>query len=226
MRWRTSDGGNLMGRALASLGLVVLLVAGCGHSGTSQSSGSPAALTATTAAAPAYRILPKEELAKALLDLQDLPPGYSQDPPAAEGPSKTFCDYPPPFEESVRVRRDFTKGGGMSAEYLSLGLRQYANADQAKASFDALANALKTCTGETYNGVQSTYAPMSAPKVGEGSLGIKITAGDTGLLQFFAVVGPVLINTGGGGLLNANANEVMSLLEAQVNKYRAGAQQP
>lgn len=200
-----------------------MLLAGCGHSGTSQS-GSPAASAATTTpAAPAYRILPKEELTKALLELQDLPPGYSQDPPAAEGPSKTFCDYPPPFEESLRVRRDFTKGGGLSAEYLSLGLRQYANADQAKASFDALTNALKTCTGETYNGVQSTYAPMSAPKVGDGSVGVKIAAGDTGLLQFFAVVGPVLINTGGGGLLNANANEVMSLLEAQVNKYRAVA---
>lgn len=214
-----------MGRTLATLALAVL-VAGCGHSGTSQPNGGPAASTATTttAATPAYRILPKEELAKALLELQDLPPGYSQDPPAAEGPSKTFCDYPPPFEEGVRVRRDFTKGGGMSAEYLSLGLRQYANADQAKASFDALTNALKTCTGETYNGVQSTYAPMSAPKVGEGAVGVKITAGDTGLLQFFAIVGPVLINTGGGGLLNANANEVMSLLEAQVNKYRATAQ--
>lgn len=217
--------GELVGRTLATLALAVL-VAGCGHSGTSQPNGGPAASTATTttAATPAYRILPKEELAKALLELQDLPPGYSQDPPAAEGPSKTFCDYPPPFEEGVRVRRDFTKGGGMSAEYLSLGLRQYANADQAKASFDALTNALKTCTGETYNGVQSTYAPMSAPKVGEGAVGVKITAGDTGLLQFFAIVGPVLINTGGGGLLNANANEVMSLLEAQVNKYRATAQ--
>lgn len=216
--------GELVGRTLATLALAVL-VAGCGQSGTSPSSGTPAASTAaTTTATPAYRLLLKEELAKALLELQDLPPGYSQDPPAAEGPSKTFCDYPPPFEEGVRVRRDFTKGGGMSAEYLSLGLRQYANADQAKASFDALANALKTCTGETYNGVQSTYAPMSAPKVGEGSVGVKITAGDTGLLQFFAIVGPVLINTGGGGLLNANANEVMSLLEAQVNKYRATAQ--
>ena len=91
--------GELVGRTLATLALAVL-VAGCGHSGTSQPNGGPAASTATTttAATPAYRILPKEELAKALLELQDLPPGYSQDPPAAEGPSKTFCDYPPPFE--------------------------------------------------------------------------------------------------------------------------------
>ena len=66
---------------------------------------------------------------------------------------------------------------------------------------------------------------MSAPNVGDGSLGVKITAGDTGLLQFFAVVGPVLVNTGGGGLLNANANEFMGLLDAQVNKYRASAKQ-
>ena len=215
MRWRTttSDGGNLMRRALAGLAVAVL-VSGCDHGGASQTSGSPADSTAsaTTAAAPAYRILAKDELAEALLELQDLPPGYSQDPPAPEGPSKTFCDYPPPFEESVRVRRDFTKGAGMSAEYLSLGLRQYTNADQAKPrSAHWPMHALRTCTGETYNGVQSTYAPMSAPKVGDGSLGVKITAGDTGLLQFFAVVGPVLINTGGGGLLNANVNEVMTL---------------
>ena len=37
-------------------------------------------------------------------------------------------------------------------------------------------HALRTCTGETYNGVQSTYAPMSAPKVGDGSLGLPAAA--------------------------------------------------
>ncbi len=165
----------------------------------------------------------KEELNNALLGVQSLPPGYSQDPPAAEGPNKTFCDYVPPFEESIKARRDFTKGAGLSAEILSVGLRQYANADQAKASFDALVNALGSCTGETFNGVQQTYAPMSAPNVGEGSVGVKIADDNTGLLQFFAVVGPVLVNTGGGGLMNANADEIMSLLEAQVDQYRASA---
>jgi hypothetical protein len=64
---------------------------------------------------------------------------------------------------------------------------------------------------------------MSAPDVGDASLGVKIVADGVGLLQFFSVVGPVLVNTGGGGLMNANADEVMRLLEAQVKKYEGAA---
>ncbi len=212
-----------MRRILLALALT-LSVASCGDGGTSDSSGTTTASTgATTAAATTYRLLPEEELAEALLDTQELPAGYSQDPPADTGSVKTFCDYAPPFQEDIWVRQDFTKGGGLSAEFLSVGLRQYADADQARASFEALENALGSCSGENYNGVENTYAPMSAPKVGEDSIGVKIIADDTNLLQFFAVVGPVLINTGGGGLINANADETISLLEAQVRKYEASA---
>jgi hypothetical protein len=96
----------------------------------------------------------------------------------------------PPFKENISVRQDFAKGGGLSAELLSVGLRQYADADQARASFDALDNALASCTGETYGGTKATHARMSAHKVGDGSIGVKITAHTTDVLQFFAVVGP------------------------------------
>ncbi len=203
---------------------LTLSVAGCSDGSTSNSGGVATDVAGPTAAAdPSYRLLSKEELTGALLALQDVPAGYSQDPPPADGPGKTFCDYPPPFEEKVKVRRDFTKGAGLSAEFLGVGLRQYADDDQARASFDALATALESCTGETYNGVENTYAAMSAPDVGDATLGVKITADGVGLLQFFAVVGPVLVNTGGGGLMNANADEVMRLLEAQVKKYEGAA---
>ena len=165
----------------------------------------------------------KKQLAGALLGVQDLPAGYSQDPPSPDTANKTFCDYKPPFEEKVKVRRDFTKGGGLSSEILSIGLRQYANPQQAKAAFDALTKALETCTGETYNGTKVTYTPMSAPKVGDASVGVKITADDMPLLQTFALVGPTLVNTGGGGLMNASADDVNTLLEAQVEAYKTAA---
>jgi hypothetical protein len=208
-------------RTLVALALI-LSITGCGGGDVSDANGSttaPAAATSTTVRPPA--LLSEEALAAALLDLQDLPPGYSQEPPSSQtGKSKTFCDYEPPFEEEIRVRRDFVKGAGLSAEYLSVGLRQYAGVEQASAAFEALTDALSWCTGETYEGSNLTYAPMSAPKVGAGSVGIKMTSDDgPDLLQFFAVVGPVLVNTGGGGLVNANVNEVMHLLEAQVDKY-------
>ena len=134
---------------------------------------------------------------------------------------KTFCDYKPAFREKTYVKRDFSKGGGVPTEFLKVGLRQYADADQARAAFKSLTDALATCTGETYNEHNLTYAPASAPKVGAGSVGVKITADGTDLLSFFAVDGPVIVNTGGGGLVNANADEVIKSLESQVKKYEA-----
>lgn len=217
--------GGLVRRILVTLALV-LSVAGCGAGGGSKSSGTTTTPTGTSSTAAAtQRLLSEKALTEALLGLQDLPPGYSQDPPSVAGAPKTFCDYVPPFQEETRVKREFTKGGGLSAEFLSVGLRQYADADQAGASFKALTNALASCTHESYRGTKLTYAPMSAPKLGTGSIGIKITSdGGPDLLQFFAVVGPVLVNTGGGGLMNANADEVVNLLKAQVNKYEASAE--
>ena len=178
--------------------------------------------TATPTEAP-YRVLTKRALTAALLGVQDLPPGYSQDPPTNDGRSKTFCDYKPPFTEKIKVSRDFTKGGGMSAELLRVMLRQYAGQAQAKAAFKALTKSMKTCTNEVYDGTEVTYAVMSAPKVGDDSIGIKMTADGTTLLQTFVLVGPTLVSTGGGGLMNANADEVNGLIKAQVNEYQDAA---
>jgi hypothetical protein len=196
--------------------------AGSGTGSNTESSATPTP-TPTKPAAPTYRILNKQELTGALLGVQDMPAGYSQDPPTPDSLDKTFCDYKPPFTQKVKVSRDFTKGGGMSAELLRVGLRQYANPQQAKAAFDALTKALETCAGETYDGTKMTYTPMSAPKVGDASIGVKITADDTPLLQTFALVGPTLVNSGGGGLMNASADDVNTLLEAQVKAYKNAA---
>jgi hypothetical protein len=205
-------------RNLATIALI-LSVGGCGDSGTTDAS-----ITTTASTAPAQRLLSEKELNEALLGVEDLPAGYSQDPPSDEPASKTFCDYKPAFEEKISVARYFTKGGGLSSEILKVSLRQYADADQARASFKSMTDALGSCTGETHNGSKLTYAPMSAPKVGNDSVGVKINADGTDLLSFYAVDGPVLINTGGGGLMNANADEVINLLKAQINKYEASAE--
>ncbi len=155
--------------------------------------------------------------------MQNLPPGYSQNPPSEAVANRTFCNYIPPFEEEIKVARDFTKGIGLSAELLGVGLRQFASADQAGQAFEALKDTLASCTSETRDGTEVTYSQMSAPKVGNGSVGVRITGSDVSVIQFFAVVGPVLVNTGGGGLVNADADDVMNLLEAQVDRYTAAA---
>lgn len=180
--------------------------------------------SATESSALSYEVLPEADLEAALLTIQDVPVGYSQDPPVAPT-TKTFCDYKVPFTETAFVRRDFTKGGGMSSEFFSVGLRQYESEDQAQESFDALVNALSTCTGETYNGAELAYAPLAPPKVGDGSVGVQITADGVVLLQNFALVGPSIVSTGGGGLIQSDADEIASLLGDQVETYQAAAAQ-
>jgi ABC-type Fe3+-hydroxamate transport system substrate-binding protein len=87
----------LVRRILLTL-VLTLSAAGCG-SGTSDSSETTTASTHTTApAAPSQRILSEKELTEALLGVQDLPAGYSQDRPSENAADKTFCDYKPAFQ--------------------------------------------------------------------------------------------------------------------------------
>ena len=227
-------------RRLVILGSAVLtvLLASCGGSEstspqqpaptiststpTSPASSVPSS-TPTSTAGPEYVRLREPALVASLLTLEALPVGYSQDPATTDSGNKTFCDYKPPFTETEKVRRDFTKGGGISAEFVSVGLRQYEDSRQAAAGFKALTNALKTCTGEVYNGSRLTYSVMSSPAIGDGSIGVRIESDSYTLLQFFALVGPTLVNAGGGGITNANADEVVQLLKAQVESYQQAA---
>ena len=211
-----------MRRTLVTLALS-LLAAGCRDGGATDPSGTATHSTGAAAiAAPALPLLSEQELTEALLAVPELPPGYSQDPPEPEGPDKTFCDYKPAFQEKIDVERAFTKGGGLSPEFRRVELRQYADADQAKAALKSLTDALATCTGETWNGSEITYAPMSAPGVGNGAVGVKMSANGADLFSFFAVDGPVIVKVGGGGL-TADADEVINLLKAQITKYEAAA---
>lgn len=216
--------------ATVSAALLVLL-AGCGGNSDSGESGAPSesasseasASSAPTPPEPKYAVLSKADLTGALLGIQDMPTGYSQDPPSKSAGNKFFCDYKPRFDEKIRVRRDFTKSGGMSSQLLSFSLRQYADAKEAKAAFGALTRTLDTCRSETYEGSKLIYAPMSAPKVGEDSVGVRITSDGTTLLLNFALVGPTLISAGGGGLVNVDADEIAGLLGDQVDAYDTAA---
>jgi hypothetical protein len=55
----------------------------------------------TTTATPTYNLLDKKALNKALLRIDEMPAGYSQDPPGRSETDKTFCDYKEPFKPKV-----------------------------------------------------------------------------------------------------------------------------
>lgn len=83
----------------------------------------------------------------------------------------------------------------------------------------ALAETLKTCTSEVSDGKTLTYSRMSSPKAGQASLAVRPTIGDVTVLQHFALVGPVMVSTGEGGLVNSDADLVADALTAQVKRY-------
>ena len=66
-----------------------------------------------------------------------------------------------------------------------------------------------------------TMSSRTGPKVGDAPVGVRITADNTTVLQNFALVGPTIVSAGGGGLMNANADEIGSLLGHQVRAYRS-----
>lgn len=195
-----------------------------GSATTGKSTASPSA--STSPAGPKFRTLDQTALSAALLPLTDLPTGYSEDPDKSESPDKTFCNYQQPYNPTVKASRSFVKGGGLSSEFSSVGLRQFDTAEHAKASFDALVTAMQTCREETIDGQKTTYVLMSLPKVGDGVIGIRIsnTQGATALVGF-ALSGPVLANSGTAGLMNVSGDTVGDLLNKQVTRYTAAAQQ-
>ncbi|MEV0810035.1 hypothetical protein [Micromonospora sp. NPDC050200] len=202
---------------------------GCGGGDAAPQSAASAvtassSAAAATPAAPSYKILDRAALAKALLTLKEMPAGYSEDPSKDEdGPDKTFCNYRQPYTAKIKVSAAYQKGGGLKTEIASIALRQYANADQAKASFAKMAETLETCKKDSSEGQKLTYALMNLPKMGDDSLGVRIETQSATVLQGFAVVGPTLISTGAGGLMSADADVVADLLDKQVDRYAAAA---
>ncbi|MGC4763567.1 hypothetical protein ACLQ20_12005 [Micromonospora sp. DT46] len=223
-----------MSRTVAILATAVtaaITLAACGGDGGSgaeppPTSSASAPTTGPTASptAATYKQLHKAALTQALLPLKSMPAGYSEAPDEEDdGSDKTFCNYRQPHTAKVEASRSYQKGGGLNTEVAVVTLRQYDSAAQAKASFDKLAEVLQTCRKDTLNGQKVTYALMNPPETGEASLGVRIEMDNGTVLQGFALVGPVLISTGAGGLMSADADVVADLLGKQADRYSAAA---
>ena len=105
----------------------------------------------------------------------------------------------------------------MSAELISITLRQFKSVEEASAAWNAMTETLNTYKGELHEGTKFTYSPMSAPKLGDASTGLQVDAHGVTLLQNFVLVGPDMISGGGGGLMNAADDTIAKLLETQLS---------
>ncbi|WP_406045515.1 hypothetical protein OG799_14195 [Micromonospora sp. NBC_00898] len=221
----------LMSRSMAVVMAASLALTGCGAESPRPEPAASGASAPTTApapepspAAPTYKILGKAALTKALLPLNAIPTGYSEDESdSSDSSDKTFCNYRQPYVAKVKVSKSYQKGGGLSAQLILVSLRQYASPAQAKASFDKMAKTLETCRKDTSDGQKVSYALMNLPDVGEKSLGVRIELQGGTALQGFALVGPTLVTTGTAGVMSADADVVADLLGKQVDRYSTAA---
>lgn len=181
--------------------------------------------TPTTPPAPSFQQLKLGELKKTLLTVEDMPAGYSQDPPSDDGESSAEYCGSKPDTAPMRPGNDFTKGGGFSTEIASVQLAQYPSEQVASKNFERLRKGLKSCHGEIFDGDRVTYSVMSTPKLDYPTLGIRIEADTYTVLLNIAQVGPTVVLAGTGGLTNADANLAAEMFKKQVSSYEAAALQ-
>lgn len=209
----------------AAMITIALLISGCSTDSAPPTHDASAPVTPQATATPAepqIRRLDEKELDAALLELDALPAGWSEDTSEGSSNKATYCDSKPSKADLV-AERSFEKGGGLDAEVASTGLAQYASADIANKKLETLRTGMKACKSEKVDGETRKYAIMNTEDVGYPSLGWKISTETYTVMINIAQVGPTLIQVGNGGILTADADLTGSLLTKQVDAYVAAA---
>jgi hypothetical protein len=201
-------------RFLLTLTLLVLLT-GCGGGNSGAKAGSGGAT---------FHQLSEQQLEDLLLTVDDMPAGYSQDPPDNGGATATYCGTAP---EHAPIRPDhgFTKGSGFSTEVASIQLSQYLSADDAARNLEVLRSALRSCKSEVYQGERVHYSQVSTPRLRYPTLGIRVVSDRYTALIDVAQVGPTIVVAGIAGITKADASLASSMLTTQVSRYEDAALQ-
>jgi hypothetical protein len=169
---------------------LAMVFAGCGGDDDDRASGSPSdeptETTApnTTTTAPAAPVLEGEELRSVLLEVSDLPTGWSTmpDEPDDEPGDDNLCnDKPAPFPEDDN-EEEIGFSGGANDVPLLFNLAASGPEDEMAEKFAFLEAALSECVGETWDttedGETTTYSlrDMSFPELGDDSLAFSMRA--------------------------------------------------
>lgn len=215
--------------AVAAGAATIIALTACASGSAPEVSTSPTQRSASTpagpvAAAPSEQLktLSQKELAKALVTLDDLPPGYSKRPDG-DAKGKVPCDTKIPQERTARATVSFAKGSGFSSETAAVAISQYADPADAKASMTAFMKAVDNCPTERLKGEKITWARMSAPHVGDEAKGVRLEAKTFTLLEYYTRKGRTIIGVSVGGVTSTNSALLEKLLTTQLDLYMEAA---
>ena len=223
------------------LAVLVLSLSACGGGDDKQSAAPPAATptpspTASTPAAPVARTT--AELTKALLELADLPGGFTEDKEEPDEDAKPFSSPSSRCKTLVKylnatkapgskasVARTFT--GGQEGPYIDFGLDSMSTAEQVAELRDSYAEAVESCTKVTLktDGAGSTsmkVETITAPEYGSKPFAFRLTgtSGPKRGLEYAAVVTGVDDVIVSVGVLAGQGTELDAATEAAVTKAR------
>jgi hypothetical protein len=219
---------------LAGLALTVALV-GCTDDNSKYADNPPETATSsstprdtpTSSASEAVRYT-EDQLRESLLTLDDMPEAGFTISEVDESRERTYyCDYQPPVDPTEVVTSEFEKTEGLSFFLVRSNVDQFASADDARAQIDKAAEVLETCREGEIDGTKQTYAVMSAPKLGEETLAVKIEMTidgiDVVMHQFYVLSGTALLQTSAavGGMAFPDADVSSDLTKTQFEKYQA-----
>jgi hypothetical protein len=213
-------------KRLVSICFLLVLLGACGTTSGQPLPAESASTSPSASPTPDGSALSQQELRDVVLPLTLMPNGFRVDPKTDGVESDdTFCDYQQPYRASAYAEGGFVKGSGLTSHFILITLREYADVDQAAASFGALRAALKTCKTDTIDGKQVTYSPLSAPALGDASLGVDGNISGLSSPQYFTISGQTVIGVSGIGLDGPSTDVLTEVLRDQVSRYerrRAG----
>ena len=229
--------------AFASAVTLALALTGCGADKPSGQAGTPSAAGSsssssttstpppgeTTPAGPTFKRLSTAQLTKALLTLDDTPNGYSDTTTSIDkkfGTSKTgLCDYKVLYMSPTYSARIFTKGGGLSAEYIKTSLQQNKTTRRRRRHTQSSSrrSARATRPRSTAIGTRSRWSKPIRSATPVSWCAWKAKAGT--FIRGYALLGPTIITVTGSGLVNVDGDLVSKTLGKQVDKYSLAAVQ-
>jgi hypothetical protein len=227
------------------IALIVLLLpalAACGSDGDkSDEAGRRSTLHTSTsgsspsmARTPEAKQLSQAELKAVLPSLEDLPAGYSpsQDDAGDDEDSKNFlcgADFRGAEGRNAKASTDYSAKEGLSAQQMTFAISQYDSPQVVKRQLQQFDNVVNKCDRFTSDGDTYTLAPMSAGRIGERTVAVKMTTKSEGFDVTINVIvvgtGPSLVTTlsANAGVAGSTVGGLVRLTGETVDRYKSAA---
>ena len=226
----------------AVLALLLPLLVACGGEGdqTDEAGHDPTGQEATSDSSPSAdptpesKQLTKAELKEVLPGLDDMPAGFSpsKDDSADDEDSKGFlcgADFNGDKERNAKASVDFAAQEGLSAQQVSFGISQYDSPEVVEEQVQEFADIVGTCDKFTSEGDTYSLTPMSAGRIGDRTVAVRMTTNTDG---FDVTVNVIVVGTGpslvtslsaSAGQTGSGVSDLVRLTGETVGRYESAA---